>query len=87
MSEASSGIPALERIEEEWLDPALIESVPVDWVRRHALVPYRRDGQVGIAGSAATPMQAFEDLAVLLGEEAVWTVAPAEEILRAIDRC
>ena len=51
MSEAFQGLPALERIEEDWLDPALIEAVPVDWVRRNALVPFRRNGQVTIAGA------------------------------------
>jgi len=87
MSSASQGLPALERIEEEWLDPALIESVPVDWVRRNVLVPFRRDGQVSIAGADASAIQGFEDLSLLLGEEAVWVTAPAPEIQRAIDRC
>ena len=50
MSAASQGLPALDRLAEEWLAPALIESVPVDWVRRHGVVPFRRNGQVAIAG-------------------------------------
>jgi len=87
MSSASQGLPALDRIEEEWLDPALIESVPVDWVRRNVLVPFRRNGQVAIAGAEASPIQAYEDLSLLLGVEAAWVVAPAAEIQRAIDRC
>ena len=87
MSEAFQGLPALERIEEDWLDPALIEAVPVDWVRRNALVPFRRNGQVTIAGAETAALQAYEDLSLLLGVEAAWTVAPAAEIQRAIDRC
>ena len=87
MSEAFQGLPALERIEEDWLDPALIEAVPVDWVRRNALVPFRRNGQVTIAGAETAALQAYEDLSLLLGVEAVWTVAPTAEIQRAIDRC
>ena len=87
MTDAAQGLPALERIEEEWLDPALIETVPVDWVRRHALVPYRRNGQVAIAGAESASIQAYEDLALLLGVEAVWTTAPEAEIQRAIDKC
>ena len=87
MSGSAQGLPALERIEEDWLDPALIESVPVDWVRRHGLVPFRRDGRVGIAGADGAALQAYEDLALLLGVEAEWVVAPAAEIQRAIDRC
>ena len=87
MNGPAQGLPALERIEEEWLDPALIESVPVDWVRRHALVPFRRDGQVVIAGADSAALQAYEDLSLLLGVEAAWVVAPAAEIQRAIDRC
>ena len=87
MSAATPGLPALERIEEEWLDPALIESVPVDWARRQGLVPLRREGRTWIAGTDATPLQAFEDLALLLGQEALWATAPAAEVQRAIDRC
>jgi len=87
MTADAQGLPALERIEEEWLDPALIESVPVDWVRRHGVVPFRRNGQVTIAGAAGGALQAYEDLALLLGAEAVWVSAPAAEIQRAIDRC
>ena len=87
MSAAAPGLPALDRIEEEWLDPALIEAVPVDWVRRHVVVPFRWQGRVAIAGADPAALQAFEDLALLLGVEAVWTTAPAAEIQRAIDRC
>ncbi len=87
MTESVRGLPVLERIEEEWLDPALIEAVPVDWVRRQVLVPYRRDGKVEIAGAETSLLQAYEDLALLLGEEASWVVAPEGEIQRAIDRC
>ncbi|MDY0145149.1 MAG: ATPase, T2SS/T4P/T4SS family [Kiritimatiellia bacterium] len=87
MSEALPGIPALERIEEEWLDPLLIEPVPVDWVRRHVLLPIRREGRVMLAGAPETALQAYEDLALLLGVEAEWVVVPAPEIQRAIDRC
>lgn len=81
------GLPVLERIEEDWLDPALIEAVPVDWVRRHVLVPFRWQGRVAIAGADPAALQAYEDLSLLLGVEAVWTTAPAAEIQRAIDRC
>jgi hypothetical protein len=87
MSGALPGIPSLDRIEEEWLDPELIEPVPVDWVRRRVLLPIRRDGRVVLAGSPDTPLQAYEDLALLLGVEADWVSAPAPEIQRAIDRC
>jgi general secretion pathway protein E len=87
MSEAAPMVPALDRIEEEWLDPALIEGVPVDWVRRNALLPILRDGEVWIAGAESTPMQAYEDLALLLGVEAHWATAAADEVQRAIDRC
>ena len=87
MSDASNGLPALERIEEEWLDPALIEAVPVDWVRRNVLVPFRWNGQVAIAGAPGASIQSYEDLSLLLGTEAVWVTVPAPEIQRAIDKC
>ncbi len=86
MSGAAPSLPALDRIEEEWLDPALIESVPVDWVRRHVLLPIRWNGQIAIVGAAETTLQAYEDLSLLLGVEPAWLTAPAAEIQRAIDR-
>ena len=87
MSAAAPGRPALERIADEWLDPALIETVPEEWVQRHGLVPLRRNGAVAIAGAENAALQAYEDLSLLLGVEAVWVTAPAAEIQRAIDRC
>ncbi len=86
MSGNASGLPQWDRIDESWLDPALIEAVPVDWVRRHGLIPVRREGRIWIAGQPGAALQSFEDLAMLLGEEADWATAPVEEIQRAIDR-
>ena len=87
MSQPASNLPALEHIADDWLDPELVNSVPVDWVRKHRLIPIRKDGMVMIAGAADAPLQAYEDLALLLDTEAVWATAPEDEIRRAIDRC
>lgn len=86
-SAAASGLPMLDRIAEEWLDPALIESVPVEWARRQRVLPLRREGMVVLVGAETASSQAFEDLSLLLGCEAPWMSAPEEDVRRAIDHC
>ena len=83
----AGGLPRVERIEEGWLDPSLLEGVPVEWVRRQGVLPVRRDGAIWLLGARAGNVQAYEDLSLLLGAEGVWAVAPEEEIRRAADAC
>ena len=84
---ASEGLPRVERIEEGWLDPALLESVPVEWVRRQGILPVRRDGALWLLAADAANVQAYEDLSLLLGADGIWATAPADEIRRAADAC
>ena len=78
--------PAEGRIEEAWLAPDLVDAVPVDWARRNGVLPLRIGGRKIYAGTPEAPLQAFEDLALLLGEEAEWRRFGEGEIRRAIDR-
>ena len=76
-----------EGIAEGMSDPALVEGIPVEWLRRAGVVPLRKgDGGVAIAGAPGTDDQVYEDLTALLGVEAEWVEADAGEIRRAIDR-
>jgi general secretion pathway protein E len=84
---AEAGVPWLERIADEWLDPALLESVPVEWVRRQGILPVRRDGEIWLVAARPANVQAYEDLSLLLGTEGVWAAAPEDEIRRAADAC
>ena len=86
-SEAAAGLPHVDRIDEAWLDPALLESVPVEWVRRQGILPVRRDGALWLLAADASNVQAYEDLSLLLGADGIWATAPADEIRRAADAC
>ena len=81
---ADAGLPRVERIDEAWLDPALLESVPVEWVRRQEILPVRRDGVLWLLAADASNVQAYEDLSLLLGADGVWATAPADEIVKPI---
>ena len=83
----AAGIPWLDRIADEWLDPALLESVPVEWVRRQTILPIRRDGALWLVAARPDNVQAYEDLSLLLGAEGTWAAAPEDEIRRASDAC
>lgn len=85
---ANSGFPFVERIDEAFLDPALVARVPVEWARSRQVIPFRlADGRLGIAGSPETALQAYEDLSALLETEAEWFVTPPEALRAAIDAC
>ena len=81
-----SGLPFVARIAETSLDPALVERVPVEWVRGRLLLPARHEGRPAVfAADPAAP--GIEELQLLLGVELPPVLAPAEEIRQAIERC
>lgn len=85
--ENPSGLPVVTHIAEEWLDPGLIESIPVDWARRNIVLPIRWNGALAVITASSHALQVFEDVALLLGEDPQWLLAPEKEIQRAIDQC
>ena len=81
------GIPLLTGLGEEVLDPALVANLPVEWARANRVLPVRLPDGVRVLMSDPTRVEILDDLALLLGEEAIPVLAPAREIARAIEAC
>jgi general secretion pathway protein E len=75
-----------EYIEDGWLDPELLNELPVDWARSRCALPLRHEGRLAVATADPSDCAAIEDLTVLLGAEAEPLLAPRKEILSAIER-
>ena len=84
----SDAWPRLAAIEDAWLDPALVERVPVDWARRRLVLPIRLEGgRIAFVGAEGADVQAYEDLSALLGCEGEWFSAAPAAVRAAIDAC
>ncbi|HEY8241120.1 MAG TPA: ATPase, T2SS/T4P/T4SS family [Kiritimatiellia bacterium] len=81
------GITALAIVDEDSLDPSLVNSLPVDWARMNGVLPARVDGRVVALVSDPSRLAAVDDLALLLGSELLPMLAPATEIKSAIEKC
>jgi general secretion pathway protein E len=79
-------LPALERIDDASIDPALVERIPVDWARQHLVFPLRLEGEYYGLMADVEALPRLQELSLLLGEEVMGMLAPAAEIKRAIDR-
>ena len=74
-------------VDDGWLDPSLVERVPLAWSRARGVLPVRRDGQVAALVADPADHEAVENLALLLGGELVPVLAPRRAIRRAAERC
>ena len=82
----SFGVPFLETLGPELFDPAFVTALPVDWARRHAVLPVRLPGgsaALAMPDSASMPLLQHASLAT--GEDMAPVFAPRAEILRAVD--
>ena len=80
----SFGVPFLETLGPELFDPAFVTALPVDWARRHAVLPVRLPGgsaALAMPDSASMPLLQHASLAT--GEDMAPVFAPRAEILRA----
>lgn len=79
-------LPVYERVEDAWIDAALIGKIPVDWARLHVLFPVRHDGEVIALMADPASLARLGELSLLMNLELTGALAPAEEIKKAIDR-
>jgi general secretion pathway protein E len=84
---AALGMPFLEVIADDMLDPELTRGVPVEWARAHGMLPVRWEGRLWVLTSDPSAVTQQEDLALLVGEELAPAVATPAEIARGIERC
>lgn len=80
-------IPFVEEVDPSWLNPRLIEKLPVDWAREHQVLPVLRGGVLyALAASPAAAARA-DTLSLMLGEDLFPLLTTPEQLSRAIDLC
>lgn len=84
---AQFGVPFVAQVDSDWLDPALVGQVPVEWSRRHVLLPIRWEGKLGVLTADPGNVAGRQQLAMLLGEDPLPVAAPPDMILGAIEAC
>lgn len=68
-------------------DPAILAALPEALVRRHKVVPVKKEGnKLTVAMSGALNLVAMDDLRLITGNEIVPVIVPEEEIKRAIQK-
>lgn len=77
----------LASIPDEYLDSSLISDIPVEWVRRHGILPVRRGTEIMAAVVDAGNLQAQEELNRILDSDIEPLVTTEKELRRAIDQC
>jgi len=80
-------MPLLATVEEEHLDPDLVRNLPVQWARRHAMLPVRHEGRTVVLTDNPDAIEELEYLSLLLHTEADPVLCPRTGILSAIERC
>lgn len=82
----SFGVPFFETLGPGMFDPAFVTALPVDWARRHAVLPARlEDGSAALVVSRAEDMPLVQHASLATGEDMTAAFAPRGEILRAVD--
>ncbi len=84
---ARFGVPFVTDIDRSWLDAALVGQVPVEWSRRHALLPIRWEGKLAVLTADPSNVSGAQHLAMLLGADLLPVVAPAAVIRQSIETC
>ncbi len=84
---AQYGVPFASEVDRGWIDAALVAQVPVEWSRRHVLLPIRWEGQIGVLTADPGNVTGLQQLAMLLGEDPLPVVAAPAAILSAIEAC
>jgi general secretion pathway protein E len=81
------GLPFVEQVTDDMLDPDLVSDLPVEWARTRGLLPVRIDGRPCVLTSDPLQVDHHQDVAVLVGEELAPVVAPPDVVASSIERC
>jgi general secretion pathway protein E len=81
------GLPVMRSIAEDRLDFALVQKVPISYLKKHLAVPYReKDGTIFVAMADPLKAEIVDDFLILFPEDRVKPIlAPAAEIISAIN--
>jgi general secretion pathway protein E len=82
-----AGVPWLEIIPDECLDPILVDRFPVEWARRQGVLPIRYNGRLALLTSDPHDFTRLQEAEVLLGCELLLVATDPSQVKEAIDRC
>lgn len=82
----SFGLPTVERLVPEMLDPALVADLPVQWARERCVVPVRLAGRGVLLTADARRPEDLHHAEMVTGLDFDLAVAPESVICEAIDR-
>lgn len=80
------GVPFIEKITEQMVDPAILGKVPLKFLRQHAVIPVIYEGQKMIVTANPRDLQPLDDLALLMAGEVVYAVSTDDIINEAINK-
>jgi type II secretion system protein E len=76
----------LDQISEKMIDLELLGKIPLQFLRDNAVIPIKKDGKIVIVTANPMNFQPLDELALLLGGEVSYAVAPASIISESINR-
>ncbi len=81
------GLPFVAQVTSEMLDPCLVEKLPVEWARAHALLPVRYEGRLAVLTADPGRISDYEYLSLLLEEDLQPVLASPQCIAESIETC
>jgi general secretion pathway protein E len=82
-----AAVEFVEEVDEKWLNPALVEKLPVDWARAHQVLPIERSGRLYALAASPSAAARLDELSLLLARDVFPILTTPETLRRAIDRC
>jgi general secretion pathway protein E len=82
-----AAIEFISDVDDAWLNPALVEKLPVDWARAHHVLPIERAGQIYALAASPSAAARLDELSLLLQRDIYPILTTPEVLRRAIDRC
>ncbi len=80
------GVPFVEKITEQMIDPMLLGKVPLKFLRQHCVIPIMYEGQKTIVTPNPRDLQPLDDLSLLMAGEVIYAVANEDVINEAINK-
>ncbi len=76
----------IDQINEKMIDLGLLGKIPLQFLRDNIVIPIKKDGKAIIVTANPQNFQPLDELALLLGDDVAYAVAPSNVILDSINR-
>jgi general secretion pathway protein E len=80
------GVPFIEKITEQMVDPKLLSQVPLKFLRQHIVIPVIFEGQKTIVTANPRDLQPLDNISLLLSGDVSYAVSSPQIILDAINK-